>query len=63
VGILIVGFIVVLIGGLSVLSLRSALAGSDDVRNRIQTYVTSPMPTLAQSAAETRPVSYGCGCG
>jgi tight adherence protein B len=42
VGILIVGFIVVLIGGLSVLSLRSALAGSDDVRNRIQTYVTLP---------------------
>lgn len=41
-GILIVGFIVVLIGGLSVLSLRSALAGSDDVRNRIQTYVTLP---------------------
>jgi tight adherence protein B len=42
VGILIVGFIVVLIGGLSVLSLRSALAGSDDVRTRIQTYVTLP---------------------
>ncbi len=41
-GILIVGFIVVLIGGLSVLSLRRALAGSDDVRNRIQTYVTLP---------------------
>ncbi len=41
-GILIVGFIVVLIGGLSVLSLRSAVAGSDDVRTRIQTYVTLP---------------------
>lgn len=41
-GILIVGFIVVLIGGVSVLSLRSALAGSDDVRTRIQTYVTLP---------------------
>lgn len=41
-GILAIGVIVVTIAGLSLLSLRSALAGSDDVRHRIQTYVTLP---------------------
>jgi tight adherence protein B len=53
-GILAVGVIVVVIAGLSVLSLRSALAGSDDMRHRIQTYVTLPDLTVRPERSRSR---------
>jgi tight adherence protein B len=42
IGILVVVFIVLLIFGLMALTLRNALTGEEDVRNRIQAYVTLP---------------------
>src|SRR5574341_540661 len=53
-GVPVVGFIILVIAGLSVLSLRSALAGSDDVRHRMQTYVTLPDLTVRPERSRSR---------